>query len=399
MQGELVKDAAPISIQLKDYRQPDFWIPEVELDFHLFEDKTVVRSLLHLKRNESLKTPNAPLVLVGEKLKLLGVVLNGRALNEGDEYAVTETTLTVFELPGSDPKLQIVVEIDPKSNLSCEGLYQTAGTFCTQCEAESFRRITYFLDRPDVMATYTVRIEADKAKYPVLLSNGNPTGRKDLPEGRHEATWHDPHKKPCYLFALVAGDLGVLEDTFRTRSGRDVKLQIYARRHLLDRCQHAMESLKWSMKWDEDTYGLEYDLDLFMIFCAEEFNMGAMENKGLNVFNASYVLANNETATDTDYDGITAVVGHEYFHNWTGNRVTCRDWFQLSLKEGLTVFRDQRFSADLGSEAVARIEDVVRLRTVQFSEDAGPMAHPIRPQSYISIDNFYTPTVYEKGSE
>lgn len=392
-----MKHPAPISIQLKDYRQPDFWISDVFLDFNLHEVKTIVKSVLSLKRNESLKAPNAPLVLVGEKLKLLSVKLDGRLLSAGD-YEATEASLTIPKL-GNDVKLEIEVEIDPKNNLSCEGLYQTAGTFCTQCEAESFRRITYFLDRPDVMATYTVRIEADKAKYPILLSNGNPTGKKDLGNGRHEATWHDPHKKPSYLFALVAGDLGVLEDTFRTKSGRDVKLQIYARRLLLDRCQHAMDSLKWSMKWDEDTYGLEYDLDLFMIFCAEEFNMGAMENKGLNVFNASYVLANAETATDTDYDGITAVVGHEYFHNWTGNRVTCRDWFQLSLKEGLTVFRDQRFSADFGSEAVNRIEDVVRLRTNQFAEDAGPMAHPIRPQSYISIDNFYTMTVYEKGAE
>ena len=271
--------------------------------------------------------------------------------------------------------------------------------FCTQCEAESFRRITYFLDRPDVMAVYTVTIEADRARYPILLSNGNRTSQRELPGGRHEATWHDPFKKPCYLFALVAGDLGVLEDKFKTRSGRDVQLQIFSRKGLEDRCQHAMNALKWSMKWDEDTYGLEYDLDIFMIVVAEDFNMGAMENKGLNIFNANYVLAKSETATDHDFNSIASVVGHEYFHNWTGNRITCRDWFQLSLKEGLTVFRDQRFSADLTSEAVQRIEDVIRLRTLQFAEDAGPTAHPIRPQSYMSIDNFYTLTIYEKGAE
>lgn len=393
-----MKDAAPQAIHLKDYRQPDFWIPTVDLHFNLGEEKTIVRSRLLLERNSGQKgSEKAPLVLNGEHLKLISVKVDDRLLKEG-EYTTTPQTLNLENVPDKFV-LETVVEIEPQKNLSCEGLYKSSGMFCTQCEAESFRRITYFSDRPDVMSTYTVTIEADKTKYPLLLSNGNPVAQRDLAGGRHEAVWQDPHRKPCYLFALVAGDLGVLEDSFTTRSGRKVKLQIFARHGLQDRCQHAMDSLKWSMKWDEDVYGLEYDLDIFMIVVAEDFNMGAMENKGLNVFNANYVLAKPETATDGDYDGILAVVGHEYFHNWTGNRVTCRDWFQLSLKEGLTVFRDQRFSSDLGSEAVNRIEDVVRLRTNQFAEDAGPMAHPIRPQSYISIDNFYTMTVYEKGSE
>jgi aminopeptidase N len=393
-----MKDSSPQPIRLQDYRQPEFWIPNVELHFSLAADgspNTVVRSKLFLKRNASLNS-KGPLVLNGEKLRLLSVAVDGQKWLAGS-FTVTDTTLTLEWLPDACV-VEIAVEIEPEKNLSCEGLYKSGGFYCTQCEAESFRRITYFLDRPDVMSVYKVTIDADKS-LPLLLSNGNPVSKKDLPGGRHEVVWTDPSLKPCYLFALVAGDMGVLEDSFTTRSGRKVKLQIFARHGLEDRCHHAMDSLKWSMKWDEDTYGLEYDLDIFMIFVADEFNMGAMENKGLNVFNSSYVLANPETATDSDYDGITAVVGHEYFHNWTGNRVTCRDWFQLSLKEGLTVFRDQRFSADLGSEAVNRLDDVTRLRTVQFAEDAGPMAHPIRPQSYLTIDNFYTTTVYEKGAE
>ena len=390
----MAKDANPQPIHLVDYKQPDYWIPQVQLHFALDangSEKTIVSSKLTLERNGS---HTRPLVLNGEKIKLLSVMVDGRAA----DHSATETHLTVNGV-GEKSVVEIVVEIDPSINLSCEGLYKSSGGYCTQCEAESFRRITYFTDRPDVMSVYTVTVEADKKSMPVLLSNGNPVSRRDLANGRHEVVWHDPSRKPCYLFALVAGDLGVLEDSFITRSGRKVLLQIFARHGQQERCRHAMESLKWSMKWDEDVYGLEYDLDIFMIFVADDFNMGAMENKGLNVFNSAYVLAEPATATDTDYDGITAVVGHEYFHNWTGNRITCRDWFQLSLKEGLTVFRDQRFSADLGSEAVNRIEDVVRLRTSQFAEDAGPMAHPIRPQSYITIDNFYTTTVYEKGAE
>lgn len=391
-----MKDSSPQTIHLKDYRQPDFWIPQTELHFDLREDKAIVRSDLLIERNPAGRA-GAPLVLDGEKLKLLKVSIDGRELSAG-EYEATPDRLAIARAPDRF-HLQVVVEIEPQKNLSCQGLYKSAGMFCTQCEAEAFRAITYFLDRPDVMSVYTVTVEAEKAKYPVLLSNGNPIARRDLEGGRHEVKWHDPFKKPSYLFALIAGDLGVLEDTYTTKSGRQVKLEIYARHGLQDRCRHAMDALKWSMKWDEDTYGLEYDLDIYMIVVAEDANMGAMENKGLNVFNAHYVLANPQTATDTDYDGIAAVVAHEYFHNWTGNRVTCRDWFQLSLKEGLTVFRDQRFSADHGSEAVNRIEDVVRLRSNQFPEDAGPMAHPIRPQSYITIDNFYTMTVYEKGAE
>ncbi|MES2856959.1 MAG: aminopeptidase N, partial [Bdellovibrionota bacterium] len=393
-----MKDATPQAILLKDYRQPDFWIPEVHLTFELGEEETRVTSKLFLERNSSQpESKSAALVLNGEKLKLISASIDGRKLGEA-EYEVTPEGLRIKSVPDRF-ELETIVAIEPQKNLAFDGLYKTSGMFCTQCEAEGFRKITYFLDRPDVMASFKVTVRGDKKKYPLLLSNGNPVSRRELGEGRHEVVWHDPHKKPCYLFALVASDLGVLEDHFTTRSGRKVTLQIFARHGLQDRCRHAMDSLKWSMKWDEDVYGLEYDLDLFMIVAADDFNMGAMENKGLNVFNASYVLADPQTATDTDYDGITAVVGHEYFHNWTGNRVTCRDWFQLSLKEGLTVFRDQRFSADLGSEAVHRIDDVIRLRTHQFVEDAGPMAHPIRPNSYITIDNFYTMTVYEKGSE
>jgi aminopeptidase N len=391
-------EAKPNPIYLKDYRQPDFWIPKVDLHFDLHEEFARVRSRLTLERNSSqAASTKAPLVLNGELLKLEKVSIDGREL-KASEYTVTDTHLTIASVPDRFV-LETVVTNEPHKNLACEGLYRSSGMFCTQCEAESFRRITYFIDRPDVMSSYTVTIEAEEAKYPLLLSNGNPVSKRSLGNGRHEAVWQDPHKKPSYLFALVAGDLGKISDTFVTRSGRQVKLEIYARKGLEDRCKHAMDSLKMSMKWDEDTYGLEYDLDIFMIVVAEDFNMGAMENKGLNIFNANYVLAKPETATDADYAGILSVVGHEYFHNWTGNRVTCRDWFQLSLKEGLTVFRDQRFTADMTSAAVNRIEEVIRLRTHQFAEDSGPMSHPVRPQSYISINNFYTLTVYEKGAE
>jgi aminopeptidase N len=389
-------EVTPHPIYLKDYREPDFWIPQVHLTFELGDEITRVKSILTLERNAK-AAKDAALVLNGEHLKLVSVAVDGRTLGAG-EYMVTDTLLTLKNLPEKS-EVAIETELEPHKNLACEGLYRSSGIFCTQCEAESFRRITYFMDRPDVMSVYTVTIRAEKEKYPMLLSNGNPISHRDLEGGRHEVVWNDPHRKPCYLFALVAGNMGVLTDTFKTRSGREVKLEIYARKGLQDRCAHAMESLKWSMKWDEDVYGLEYDLDIFMIVVAEDFNMGAMENKGLNVFNANYVLAKPETATDADFDGITGVVAHEYFHNWTGNRVTCRDWFQLSLKEGLTVFRDQRFSADLGSASVKRIEEITKLRTSQFAEDAGPMSHPVRPSSYISINNFYTTTIYEKGSE
>lgn len=394
-----MKDSTPDHVHLKDYQPPLFQIPSTELYFVLGEAKTIVRAKLKIQRSTAAAHGiESSLILDGlPELKLNWLKVNGETLGQ-DAYALSEQNLTIHTKL-NEFILETETEIEPQKNQSFEGLYKTGKVFCTQCEAEGFRKITYFLDRPDVMSVYTVTIEADKKQYPLLLSNGNQTERRELPDGRHAVTWHDPFKKPCYLFALVAGDLGLLEDTYTTLSGRRVKLQIFAQYGLQERCRHAMESLKLAMKWDEDTYGLEYDLDLYMIVVADDFNMGAMENKGLNIFNANYVLANPQTATDTDYDNILAVVGHEYFHNWTGNRVTCRDWFQLSLKEGLTVFRDQRFSGDLSSEAVNRIEQAVHLRTHQFAEDAGPMAHPIRPTSYLTIDNFYTITVYEKGAE
>lgn len=402
------RDTSSVMVYLKDYTAPQFWIRETFLHFDLFEDHARVRSKLKLERRlEAGGGTKASVVqLDGENLQLKSVSLNGKLctkaesteLKEG-QYKLEGEKLLVGVGADDHPVLEIDVHNEPQKNLACEGLYRSSGMFCTQCEAESFRRITYYIDRPDVMSVFTVTMTADKTKYPVLLSNGNRTSHRDLEGGRHEATWHDPFKKPCYLFALVAGDLGVLRDSYKTASGRDVALEIYCRKGLEPRCEHAMDSLKKSMKWDEDRFGLEYDLDVFMIVVADDFNMGAMENKGLNIFNAHYVLAEPATATDKDFNGIQAVVGHEYFHNWSGNRVTCRDWFQLSLKEGLTVYRDQEFSADMGSRAVKRIEDVIRLRTHQFAEDAGPMSHPVRPQSYVAIDNFYTMTIYEKGAE
>ncbi len=388
---------SPKAILLKDYRAPEFDLNLVELHFELDEESSRVHSRLHFKMHKGSGT----LSLDGEKLELEKIAIDGRQLAK-HEYQLDEHHLVLPQASGSFC-LEITTRLEPQKNLSCEGLYRSgpaeSAIFCTQCEAESFRRITFYPDRPDVMSIFKVTIEADKGKYPVLLSNGNRISSRDLAGGRHQVIWHDPFKKPSYLFALVAGQLSSLDDEFVTRSGRQVKLKIFARKGLQERCVHAMNSLKWSMKWDEDTYGLEYDLDVFMIVVAEDFNMGAMENKGLNIFNANYVLAKAETATDHDFQTIAAVVGHEYFHNWTGNRVTCRDWFQLSLKEGLTVYRDQRFSADLSSPAVNRINDVIHLRTHQFAEDAGPTAHPVRPTSYISIDNFYTMTIYEKGAE
>ncbi len=391
-------------VYLKDYTAPEFWIRETILHFDLFEDHARVRSKLKLERRSGVKA--SVVRLDGENLQFKSVSVNGKACQKSESSQLAEGEYT-FEgeklLVGvgnlDTPVLEIEVHNEPQKNLACEGLYRSSGMFCTQCEAESFRRITYYIDRPDVMSVFTVTMTADKAKYPILLSNGNRTSHRDLEGGRHEATWHDPHKKPCYLFALVAGDLGVLRSDYTTASGRKVALEIFCRKGLEKRCEHAMDSLKKSMKWDEERFGLEYDLDVFMIVVADDFNMGAMENKGLNIFNAHYVLAEAATATDKDFNNIQAVVGHEYFHNWSGNRITCRDWFQLSLKEGLTVYRDQEFSADMGSRAVKRIEDVIRLRTHQFAEDAGPMAHPVRPQSYVAIDNFYTMTIYEKGSE
>ena len=384
----------PRAINLKDYRAPDYHIGEIALDFLLDPAATRVTATSKVTRKGA---AGAELALDGEELKLISVAIDGRKLGEG-QYTLTKETLTLRDLPAAFT-LQIVTEISPENNTTLNGLYTSNGMFCTQCEAEGFRRITFFLDRPDNLAVYTTRIEADKAKYPVLLSNGNPTARGDLPGGKHFVTWNDPFPKPCYLFALVAGDLGVLHDSFVTMSGRKVALAIYCEHGNEPRVTYAMDSLKRSMKWDEEKYGCEYDLDIFMIVAVSAFNFGAMENKGLNIFNDKLLLASPETATDDDYARIESVVAHEYFHNWTGDRITCRDWFQLSLKEGLTVFRDQMFSADMRSAGVKRIEDVRMLRMRQFVEDSGPLAHAVQPQSYITIDNFYTATIYEKGSE
>lgn len=387
----------PSVTYLKDYTPPDFVIESVDLTFELDENSTLVKSSLLLKRNASDSPQTVPLVLNGEGLELVSVALDGSLL-EADRYFLDDSSLTIKEVPDRFT-LEIETRINPAANTALEGLYLSAGMFCTQCEAEGFRRITYYLDRSDVMARFSSRIIADKERFPVLLSNGNLVAQGDLDDGRHWARWEDPYRKPSYLFALVAGNLQCLEDRYNTRSGREVELKLYVEPGDLDKCQHAMDSLKRAMKWDEDTFGLEYDLDIYMIVAVGHFNMGAMENKGLNIFNTAYVLARPETATDTDYANIEGVIGHEYFHNWTGNRVTCRDWFQLSLKEGLTVFRDQEFSADMGSRAVKRINEVRMLRARQFPEDAGPMAHPVRPDSYVEINNFYTATVYEKGAE
>ena len=390
--------AAPKSIKLSDYRPPDFLVDRIELTFNLEEEVTHVRSRLSLCAAEMKDGRIPPLILDGEDLDLKLVSIDGHALTD-DAYDVTATNLTIKEPPRGEFSLEIEVGIRPQENTKLEGLYKSSGNYCTQCEAEGFRRITYNFDRPDVMSVYTVRISADKSCYPVLLSNGNLVERGETPDGRHWVEWHDPYPKPAYLFALVAGDLAVAEDRFTTMSGRDVALQIFVEHGKESRCGHAMESLKKAMRWDEERFGLEYDLDIYMIVAVSDFNMGAMENKGLNVFNDKYVLADPDTATDSDYSFIEAIVAHEYFHNWTGNRVTLRDWFQLSLKEGLTVFRDQEFSADVRSGAVKRIQDVRTLRARQFPEDAGPLAHPVRPSSYIEINNFYTATVYEKGAE
>ncbi len=384
---------------LKDYQAPDFGISETYLEFHLEASHTRVLSRLQMHRMTS--DGSAELVLDGIELNLLELRLDGRLLNT-DEYRLDDETLTVMEVPQRF-EITCVVEIDPAANTRLEGLYLSNGNFCTQCEAEGFRYITYYLDRPDVMSVFTTEIHAEMASCPLLLSNGNRVdggvSGDGVTGGWHWVRWEDPYPKPSYLFALVAGDLACIEDQFITRSGRKVQLQIFTEHHNSDKCGHALISLQKAMRWDEQVYGLEYDLDLYMIVAVDDFNMGAMENKGLNVFNTKYVLANAETATDDDYLAIEGVIAHEYFHNWTGNRVTCRDWFQLSLKEGLTVFRDQEFSADMFSRAIQRISDVRVLRNHQFSEDAGPMAHPVRPASYQEINNFYTATVYNKGAE
>ena len=391
-----MRERTPQTILLKDYQPPEFLVDHVELHLELTEAATRVTSRLSLRRNPA--AGSAPLRLDGENLRLISVKIDGHPLSAGD-YEVQPGSLTVPDAPATPFELETVTEIDPSTNTELEGLYLSGGMFCTQCEAQGFRKITYFPDRPDVMATFRTTLVADKSRFPVLLSNGNLEGAGDLLNGRHWATWFDPFKKPCYLFALVAGPLECVEDRFTTASGRDVILRIFAEAHDIDKCAHAMASLKHAMRWDEEHYGREYDLDLYMIVAVSHFNMGAMENKGLNLFNTKYVLARPDTATDADYEHIEGVIAHEYFHNWTGNRITCRDWFQLSLKEGLTVFRDQEFSADRHSRAVKRIDEVNMLRTRQFAEDAGPLAHPVRPESYIEINNFYTVTVYEKGAE
>jgi aminopeptidase N len=384
----------PRAVRLKDYQPPDYRIREIALDFALDAEATRVTGRLQVER---VGDASAPLVLNGEQLKLVSISLDGRELQAG-EYEAGPETLEIADPPARFA-LEIVTEIAPARNTALEGLYLANGIFCTQCEAQGFRRITWFPDRPDVLAVYTTRIEAPKDLLPVLLSNGNPVEAGELADGRHFAVWHDPFPKPCYLFALVAGDLGHIADEFVTMSGRRVALRIYVEHGNEEKARYAMDSLKRAMRWDEQAYGREYDLDIFMIVAVSAFNMGAMENKGLNIFNDKVVLASPQTATDDDYARIEGVVAHEYFHNWTGNRITCRDWFQLSLKEGLTVFRDQSFSADMRSAGVQRIQDVRLLRMRQFPEDAGPLAHPVQPQSYIAIDNFYTATVYEKGAE
>jgi aminopeptidase N len=387
----------PRTIRLKDYRPPDWLIETVDLDVSLDPTATRVRAKLKLKPNGA-GTP-APLVLDGEDLRLRSLALDGKPLPNGS-FVVTPERLTIAQPPNRPFELTVETLIDPAANTQLMGLYRAGSTYCTQCEAEGFRRITYFLDRPDVMAVYTTRIEADKGEAPILLANGNLIAQGDVPgTGRHFAVWHDPFKKPCYLFALVGGKLNRVADSFTTMSGRDVVLHIYVEPGKEDRCFYAMDSLKRAMRWDEVAFGREYDLDIFMIVAVSAFNMGAMENKGLNVFNDKYVLALPATATDSDYAHIEAVIAHEYFHNWTGDRITCRDWFQLCLKEGLTVFRDREFSGDQRSRAVERIGDVRALRSHQFVEDAGPLAHAVRPELYREINNFYTTTVYDKGAE
>lgn len=381
----------PTAIYRKDYKAPEFDINSVHLDFTVVsEEEVMVVNTMVVQRLE--KNSSSPLLLDGENMELLGLNLDGHAVSK-EAYKMDAEGLTLLNLPNSC-KLVITTKINPKANTLLSGLYFADGLFCTQCESSGFRRITYFMDHPDVLSHFTVRIQADRKKYPVLLSNGNCIAQDDI-----SVTWEDPFKKPAYLFALVIGDLARIEDHFITQSGRKIALEIYVDHGNEDKCDHAMESLKNAMRWDEEKFGLEYDLDIYMVVAVRSFNMGAMENKGLNIFNAKYVLARPDNATDADFFGIERVIGHEYFHNWTGNRVTCRDWFQLSLKEGLTVYRDQEFSRDMQKSSVCRIQDVKTLRSHQFAEDAGPMSHPVRPESYIEINNFYTATVYNKGAE
>lgn len=385
---------APQPKYLKDYKAPEFKINFLKLDFKINETETIVKTVTEF---ECIEKSTDNLVLAGENLILKSIKIDGNTLPE-ERYELTKESLIIKNVRNNFT-LETIVEIHPETNTALEGLYKSSGTYCTQCEPEGFRKITYYLDRPDVMTNFTTRIEADKATCPILLSNGNCVEKGDLENGRHFTVWQDPFAKPCYLFALVAGDLAHIHDKFMTMNGKVVDLYIYVNHGNQDKCAHAMESLKKAMKWDEKTYGREYDLNIFNVVAVDDFNFGAMENKSLNIFNSKLVLANPETATDTDFLSIESVIAHEYFHNWTGDRITCRDWFQLSLKEGLTVFRDQCFSSDMNSESVERIDNVNSLRTIQFAEDASPMAHPIRPESYIEMNNFYTATVYDKGAE
>lgn len=385
------------STYLKNYSPPDFLIEKVQLHFDVQDDRTLVTSILHMHRNPKSKDAQASLVLDGEELNLQSIFLDGKALSQ-DAYEMTKTHLIIHTTPEKF-MLETHVVIYPAKNTALMGLYQSRHNLCTQCEAEGFRRITYYLDRPDVMAYFTVTISADKNKYPFLLSNGNLIAEKNIENNCHTVTWEDPSRKPCYLFALVAGDFDVIQDQFITMSKRTIDLYLYLEKGFRDQGEYAVIALKKAMQWDEEKFGREYDLNRYMIVAVSDFNMGAMENKGLNIFNTKYILAKPQTATDADYINIERVIAHEYFHNWSGNRITCRDWFQLTLKEGLTVFRDQSFTEDTTSRGVARIDVVNTLRNHQFPEDAGPMAHPIRPDSYLKIDNFYTATVYEKGAE
>ncbi|MFA5951313.1 MAG: aminopeptidase N [Hyphomicrobium sp.] len=394
-----MKTDTPRPIRLRDYRPPAYFITHVDLDFSLHSEQTLVRAKLSVRLNGEAAKAGAPLVLDGEQLELREILIDGKALQSKD-YRLADTQLTILKPPAKPFTVETTTVINPQANKALQGLYRSRGVYCTQCEAEGFRRITFFLDRPDVLSVYTCRIEADTAEAPVLLANGNPVESGKLERGRrHYAVWKDPHPKPCYLFALVGGDLANIASKFTTMSGRVVDLQIYVEHGKEVRATWAMDALKRSMRWDETRFGREYDLDVFNIVAVSDFNMGAMENKGLNIFNDRLILASPETATDANFESIESVVAHEYFHNWTGNRITCRDWFQLCLKEGLTVFRDQEFSADERSQTVQRIVDIRQLKATQFTEDAGPLAHPVRPESYIEINNFYTPTVYEKGAE
>lgn len=389
-----MKADAPKIIKLAEYKKPDYLVETIDLIVHLDNTKTLVQSKMVINRNSD---SVGPLVLNGEELILKSIKLNGEDYT--DYVQDTEAHMLTLKSVPAKFTLEIENEINPEANKTLDGLYKSGTIFCTQNEPEGFRRITFYIDRPDNMAKFTTKIIADKKLFPVLLSNGNPTDKGNLPNGLHFVSWEDPFKKPAYLYALVAGDLGLVKDSYVTTSGRKVALEIYCDKGNENKCQHAMDSLKKSMKWDEDRFGLEYDLDIYMIVAVDAFNMGAMENKGLNIFNSAYVLADQKSATDSNFYGIESVIGHEYFHNWTGNRITCRDWFQLTLKEGLTVFRDQEFSADMNSRSVERIQSVQKLRSAQFAEDGGPTSHPIKPDTYMEINNFYTATIYEKGAE